>query len=127
MATEAKKCVPCEGKGVSAIDVDTALQRIDVQNEVPKWTLGPAPTRALTRTCRFKGRSGFVDAVTAINAIKDVAEEEGHHPDLHLTGFNTLEIQLYTHSIDALTESDFIVAAKINLAIERLAKQPRDE
>ena len=46
--------------------------------------------------------------------IGKVAEEEGHHPDLHLCGYNLVSAELSTHSVGGLTENDFIMAAKIN-------------
>lgn len=48
------------------------------------------------------------------NAISVVAEEEGHHPDLHLTGWRNVRIDLSTHAIGGLSLPDFILAAKID-------------
>jgi len=56
----------------------------------------------------------FTDAVGLINRIAEVAQAEDHHPDLHLTGYRRLTIELSTHSIGGLSENDFIVAAKID-------------
>jgi 4a-hydroxytetrahydrobiopterin dehydratase len=66
----------------------------------------------LRKTFRFKD---FVSAVDLVNAITPVAEEQGHHPDLYVT-WGRLEVTLWTHKIDGLTESDFIMAAKIDQA-----------
>ena len=49
-----------------------------------------------------------------LNACGDVAEEEGHHPDLHIRGWNNVEVVLYTHAAGGLTMFDFIVAAKLD-------------
>jgi len=46
--------------------------------------------------------------------VATLAEEEGHHPDLHLQGYRQLAIELWTHAIGGLSENDFILAAKIN-------------
>ena len=56
----------------------------------------------------------FVEAMKLVNQVADVAEAEQHHPDLHLTGYRHLRIDLTTHAIGGLSENDFIVAAKID-------------
>ena len=56
----------------------------------------------------------LIDAVDLINKVKDVAEEQDHHPDIHLTGYKKLQIDLSTHAIGGLSKNDFIVAAKVN-------------
>jgi 4a-hydroxytetrahydrobiopterin dehydratase len=53
----------------------------------------------------------------SINKIGEIAESEGHHPDLHLTGYRNLRVDLTTHAIGGLSENDFIVAAKIDEAL----------
>lgn len=55
----------------------------------------------------------FMDAITFLNRVADIAEEERHHPDLKVS-WNYCEIEIWTHKIDGLSESDFILAAKIN-------------
>jgi len=64
----------------------------------------------LTRTFRFKG---FIPGVKLVDAIADLAEAEGHHPDLHLS-YGSLGVELWTHAAEGLTENDFILAAKID-------------
>ena len=56
----------------------------------------------------------FMAAVTFINKVAQVAEAENHHPDVHLTSYRKLRIELSTHAIGGLSENDFILAAKIN-------------
>ena len=56
----------------------------------------------------------FAAAVEFITDITDIAEAENHHPDLHLTGYRNLAIELWTHAIGGLSENDFILAAKID-------------
>ena len=56
----------------------------------------------------------FAAAVKLINGVADIAEREDHHPDIHLTGYRKLRIDLSTHAVGGLSENDFIVAAKIN-------------
>ncbi len=55
----------------------------------------------------------FLAAVALIRRLADVAEEQDHHPDVHLTGYRRLSLVLSTHSIGGLSENDFILAAQI--------------
>ena len=52
--------------------------------------------------------------------LAEIAEAEGHHPDLHLTGYNTAVAELTTHAAGGLTENDFIVAAKVRAWVQRM-------
>lgn len=54
-------------------------------------------------------------AVDYFNKVKDVAEEEGHHPDLHLTNFREVEVCISTHAVGGLTYPDFVLAAKLDM------------
>jgi len=101
-----KKCEPCEGK-TDPLNRETASQYLA---EVPKWNLSEN-AKAISRQYKMKN---FTAAVELITKIKDVAESENHHPDIHLTGYRNLAVELSTHSIGGLSENDFIVAAKIN-------------
>ncbi len=56
----------------------------------------------------------FKAGIEFFNAVRDVAEEEQHHPDLHLEGYRNVWIELWTHAIGGLSENDFILAAKID-------------
>ena len=62
----------------------------------------------------------FVSAVELIQSIALIAEEEDHHPDVHLTNYRKLKVTLTTHALKGLTENDFIVAAKISLLPKHL-------
>ena len=64
----------------------------------------------LTKTYRFKG---FMAGVGLVDKIAELAEEEGHHPDLHLS-YGSLRVDLTTHAAGGLTDNDFILAAKID-------------
>ncbi|HEY1662345.1 MAG TPA: 4a-hydroxytetrahydrobiopterin dehydratase [Verrucomicrobiae bacterium] len=55
----------------------------------------------------------FRHALEFTNRVGEIAEEQGHHPDLFLT-YGEVRIQIWTHKVNGLTESDFILAAKIN-------------
>lgn len=98
-----KKCVPCEtgGTPMPSKDVREHLEK------VPGWQLNG---KRIEREFEFKD---FVEAMRFVNMVADVAEAEGHHPDLHVH-YNRVKIELWTHSMDGLSENDFIVAAKIN-------------
>ena len=101
-----KKCVPCEGIG----RVLTAQEVLLQLHQIPGWAIG-SDGASIERSLILKN---FVACVHLINKIKDIAEDEMHHPDLHLTGFKNLKIVLYTHALGGVTENDLIVAAKIN-------------
>ncbi len=102
----AQSCVPCKG-GVPPLD-DAALADLHVR-------LGPDGNgwrviagHHLEKEYAFPD---FVSALGFVNRVGAVAEQEGHHPDLFLT-WGKVRITLWTHSIDGLTESDFVLAAK---------------
>ena len=101
-----KKCVPCEGIGRAY----TTAEIIAQLSQIPGWDLA-ADQKSIERAFNLKN---FVACVNLINKIKEIAEDEMHHPDLHLTGFRNLKVVLYTHAIGGVTENDLIVAAKIN-------------
>ena len=58
----------------------------------------------------------FIEALALVNKAGEIAEEDQHHPDLHLTGYRNLRIDLTTHAIGGLSENDFILAAKLDAA-----------
>lgn len=76
----------------------------------PHWSLN-ADTKMIHRQVALKN---FMQAMELLNRIAQLAENEGHHPDLHLTGYSKVRVDLTTHAIGGLSENDFIVAAKIN-------------
>ena len=101
-----KKCTPCEG-GVPKLSSSEAGRYL---GKVSGWELNHDLT-AIFKNLRLEN---FVAAVDLIQKIALVAEGEGHHPDLHLTGYRNLQIEISTHAIGGLTENDFILAAKID-------------
>jgi 4a-hydroxytetrahydrobiopterin dehydratase len=103
-----KTCVPCRG-GASPLK-GNELQKL--HPSVPAWTI--VHEHHLQREFRFPD---FKHALAFVNRVGAVAEEQGHHPDI-LLAWGKAGITLWTHKIDGLTESDFIMAAKI----DRLAK-----
>jgi 4a-hydroxytetrahydrobiopterin dehydratase len=103
-----KKCVPCKG-GVPPLK-GNELKKF--RQQVPDWTV--TNEHDLHREFRFPD---FKQALEFVNRVGTVAEEQGHHPDMTLT-WGKVGVTLWTHSIDGLSESDFIMAAKI----DRLSK-----
>lgn len=100
-----RKCKSCEG-GVEPLPESAARQLL---KEVSGWEL--VDGKAIRRKIICKS---FLDAVALIDKIAPIAEADDHHPDLHLTGYKRLSIELSTHAIGGLSENDFILAAKIN-------------
>lgn len=101
-----KHCVPCKG-GVPPLR-GAELQKLSSQ--LPDWKV--VAEHHITKTFIFPD---FKTALAFVNRAGAVAETEGHHPDLLLT-WGRVEVKTYTHKIDGLTESDFILAAKIDQA-----------
>ena len=101
-----KRCVPCEG-GASPLDrtrINELLTRVSgwhIEHEF-----------RLTKVLKFPD---FVTALAFVNKIGAIAEEQSHHPDLHLA-WGTVRVEIWTHKINGLTESDFILAARIDAA-----------
>jgi len=103
MSLSEKHCVPCKG-GVPPL-AGAELKRL--QQELPEWQV--VDGHHLLRSFTFPD---FKTALDFVNKAGAIAEEEGHHPDLFLS-WGKVEVKIWTHKIDGLTESDFILAAKI--------------
>ena len=101
-----KKCQPCHG-GVPPVPRQEAEQ---LTAKLPGWRISHDGIR-IRREWIVKN---FVTAIDFFNRVAQLAEEEGHHPDLHMVGYRNMAIELWTHAIGGLSESDFIMAAKIN-------------
>ena len=98
-----KKCKPCEG-GMPALALDEANKLFE---EIQSWTLKDG---RIYKKFKFKD---FIEAMEFVNKIANIAEQEGHHPDISIH-WNIVEIELWTHAIKGLSENDFILAAKID-------------
>jgi 4a-hydroxytetrahydrobiopterin dehydratase len=103
MSLADKHCEPCRG-GVPAL-AGAELERF--KREVPGWEV--VDGHHLLRSFTFPD---FRTALDFVNKAGAIAEEEGHHPDLFLS-WGKVEVKIWTHKVDGLTESDFILAAKI--------------
>jgi 4a-hydroxytetrahydrobiopterin dehydratase len=98
------KCIPCAGgtPPLSGEQIAPLLAQLD------GWQA--EANKKLVKSYRFRN---FVQAVDFVNAVTPVAEQEGHHPDLYVR-WGEVRVYLWTHKIDGLTESDFVMAAKID-------------
>jgi len=105
MALDAKTCTPCRG-GVPPLGRSEAESLLA---QAPGWTLDDGATR-ITRRFTF---ADFATALTFVHRVGEIAEAEGHHPDICF-GWGYCEVVFYTHKIKGLHENDFIMAAKVN-------------
>jgi len=100
-----KECVPCKG-GVPPIKgQDLARLRNELNTD---WRV--VSDHHLEREFKFKD---FREALSFTNKVGELAEAQGHHPDIYLS-WGKVKITIWTHKIDGLTESDFVLAAKID-------------
>ncbi len=104
-----KSCAPCRG-GVEPLAPEAAGRLLAGAHG---WKLGQNATR-LERRFEFRD---FVEAMKFVNRVAEVAEREGHHPDIAIH-WNTVDLVLWTHKIGGLHENDFILAAKVNRLLE---------
>jgi len=104
MSLADKTCVPCRG-GVPPLKGD-ALNAL--KQELPDWEV--VGEHHLHKTFRFPD---FQKALDFVNRAGAIAEQQGHHPDI-LLAWGKAEVTIFTHKIDGLTESDFVLAARIN-------------
>lgn len=100
----AKTCVPCRG-GVPPLEGEELKK---LASQVSGWEV--VNEHHIRKSFKFPD---FVKALAFVNKVGNLAEEQGHHPDINLT-WGRADITLWTHKIDGLTESDFIMAAKID-------------
>ena len=98
-----KKCTPCEG-GVPPLksdEIEYFMKHVDL------WTV---EDNKITKIFEFKD---FKEGIEFVNKVADLAEDEGHHPDISIN-WNKIKIILWTHAINGLSENDFIMAYKID-------------
>ncbi|MAV37168.1 MAG: 4a-hydroxytetrahydrobiopterin dehydratase [Planctomycetaceae bacterium] len=102
----AKRCQPCEG-GVEPYTLEASREQLV---DLHGWALTADGQRIRKEwTVRH-----FMAAMDFFNRVAEVAEDDGHHPDLHVSGYRHVAIELWTHAIGGLSENDFILAAKID-------------
>ncbi len=106
-ALSSKRCVPCEG-GILPLSHEQAVALLA---EIPGCKIS-ADGQRISREWRVK--ADFVAGLDFFRRVGELAEAEGHHPDLHLVAYRQVGIELWTHAVGGLTENDFILAAKID-------------
>lgn len=99
-----KKCVPCEGGVQPMRDHEIKIYLSYLKSE---WQV--YDNKKINKEFKFED---FTEAIRFVNRIAEIAESEGHHPDIKVS-YNKVEICLWTHAIDGLSVNDFIVARKI--------------
>ena len=103
-----KTCVPCRG-GTPPLK---GKELADMHRQLADWTI--VNEHHLARAYKFPD---FKSALAFVNEVGALAEEQGQHPDI-LLGWGKAEITTWTHAVDGLTESDFILAAKIDRLVK---------
>jgi len=97
------KCEPCRA-GTPPLSRGEAEE---LAKQIPQWTLRE---KSIARTFRFPS---FRQAIEFVGKVADIAEQEDHHPDIHIH-YDRVEIELTTHKIAGLSRNDFVVAAKVD-------------
>lgn len=102
-----KKCVPCDDPNIPKLSWQEAQE---LNNQVSGWNLEEVKEHLqISKEFKFKD---FKEALDFVNKVGNLAEEQGHHPNIYII-YNKVKIILYTHIIRGLHENDFIMAAKI--------------
>jgi 4a-hydroxytetrahydrobiopterin dehydratase len=101
-----KKCKPCEG-GVAPYSTEEAKEQL---KQLRGWRITHDGQR-IRKDWKVKD---FMAGIKFFNECAELAETEGHHPDLHIEGYRNVSVDLWTHAIGGLSENDCILAAKID-------------
>ena len=112
MSLADNKCIPCRG-GIPPLSSEVAQSLLQQLDE--GWSLNSAGH--LERVYSF---GNFNGAMTLANAVAEIADDENHHPDLYVA-WGKCRVEIWTHKISGLTESDFYFAAKVDRAVTTLA------
>ena len=103
-----KKCVPCEG-GILPFDTSEIHK---YQKKVDGWDITKEKKQIFFLNKKFSFKN-FLESQKFINEVGKISEKEGHHPDI-MFGWGYAKVQIFTHKINGLVESDFVLAAKID-------------
>jgi len=103
---QSKKCASCAG-GVERYSLPLVKQQLE---ELSGWRL----TNDDQRIRKDWNKGNFLECLAFFEAVGKIAEQEAHHPDLHLESYRKVWIEIWTHDIGGLSENDFILAAKID-------------
>ena len=105
-----RHCVPCEG-GMPPMNKEEAEKYL---KRIKSWKfIG----NKIEKELKFKN---FKKAMEFVNKVAELAEDEGHHPDMLVYSWNKVKITTYTHAIGGLSENDFILAAKIDKLLQQI-------
>jgi 4a-hydroxytetrahydrobiopterin dehydratase len=99
-----KKCVPCESGGPKL----EPPRIMELLPQVPTWNVKNE------RLCKSFEFTDFMTAMSFLNRVAELAEQEGHHPDFSLHHYRHVDFTVFTHAVGGLSENDFILAAKID-------------
>ena len=103
-----KKCIPCEG-GIPSFNIEEIHKYL---KKVDGWDVNSVDKKDYYIIKDFKFNN-FLESQNFVNKVGNLAEQEGHHPDIKF-GWGYCSIKIFTHAIQGLAESDFILAAKID-------------
>ena len=103
-----KKCIPCEG-GIPAFDMKEIHKYL---KKVDGWDVKEDEMKNYYLSKEFKFQN-FLESQNFINKVGEIAENEGHHPDIAF-GWGYANVKIFTHAIKGLHESDFVLAAKVD-------------
>ena len=101
-----QKCVPCES-GAPILKGDELKS---LMSQIEGWELYDAESK-IKKDYEFEN---FAKAIEFINKVGQIAEEQGHHPNLYLHDYKKVRVELWTHKINGLHKNDFILAAKVD-------------
>ena len=103
-----KKCIPCEGNipNFNLTEIHKYLKKVD------GWEVKSDDSKIYYLIKKFSFKN-FLESQKFINAVADISETQSHHPDITF-GWGYAKVQIFTHKIKGLVESDFILAAKID-------------
>jgi pterin-4a-carbinolamine dehydratase len=121
-STAAKKCIPCESLNTSTLLSKSDIEQ-EVQSSIPLWSIvtttddngKSVETHKIIK--KFTAKN-FKAAISYFNQITTIAERENHHPNLHLTSYREVEVELYTHSVGGVTRNDILLAQMIEKEIQ---------
>ena len=102
-----KHCVPCEEGGIPPLPDRKEDEMLKL---IQGWLLVRDGTHKIRKQFKFED---FKKAIEFVNKIADLAESEGHHPDIKIV-YNKVQLDLFTHAVGGLSENDFIMASKID-------------
>lgn len=107
MDLSSKTCTACRGDEPALKEDETKDYMGNVDSS---WKTKQSPDR-IVRTFEFEN---FNEALGFVNKVGEIAKKEGHHPNINIYDYNKVDVELWTHKIGGLHESDFMMAAKID-------------